>query len=116
MMGSTTLKKTGARLGGLGAAITLFGSLTMVAAGANPPPPQCEGPYNPANTCTAGTHTTGEYFGTALGCDKQGRHYVDNVSTETIDGPVGWYTWSCDKIDAGGDELWSLSLHGLALK
>lgn len=115
-MGATRLKKNGARLSGLGAALAIVGSMTMAGASANPSPPQCEGPYNPGAICTTGTHTTGEYFRAPLGCDKTGRAYVDNATMETRHGTVGWYTWSCVLINAGGDDMYQLNLHGWVYK
>lgn len=115
-MGMSTMQKAGARLGGLSAALAVAGSVTMSSAAAHPSPPNCEGPYSPGAICTSAEWVTGEYYATPLPCDNKGRHYVDNVSMDTSDGPVGWYTWSCDRINAGGEELWSLSLFGFAYK
>lgn len=114
-MGTNTLKKAGARAGGLGAALTLAGFLGIAGASAAPSPPQCEGPYDPGATCTTGTFSPG-FYGSALACDRQGRYAVNNYTMDTRHGTVGWYTWACGSVNAGGDEMWQLTLYGYVYK
>ncbi len=93
----------------LTASLLVLGS----AGSASAAPPACYGEYKPGVECTTGTLRTGEYFGTALGCDNAGRAYVRDVRVETAQGTtVGWYTWECQNFDG----QWLLILRGMVEK
>ena len=107
-MSATRSKKNRARMGGLGAALALAATIGIGGASA--------ASAAPANPCETGDHKYCEnstvlegHHGSALGCDNQGRAYV-NTAYDSAGVTYGTYTWDC----TGRGGQWSLTLYQYA--
>lgn len=108
ILGNSTLKKTGARAGGLGAALAVAATIGLGGAAA--------ASAAPSSPCDSGDHKYCEtqavlegHYGSALGCDNQGRSYV-NTTYERAGVTYGTYAWDCN----GAGDQWSLTVHQYA--